>query len=153
MNRQPQRVADTTTGEIHLVQREQRQPFRFEKEEETGKRYMVTAAIAAADLRKAKLSASAFRVLWHLMLITDATCVIYQNQEEIAAATELSQQSVSRAIRQLLDSGHVYEKGGILHLSPKSVYTGTGAQHHEAVERMPDHLREDATVTPLYAVK
>ncbi len=152
MDRQPQRVADMATGEVHLVKKEERKPYRFQREEETGKRHMVTAAIAAAELRKAKLSAAAFRVLWHVMLITDDTCVIYQKQEEIADATELSQQSVSRAIRQLLESGHLYEKGGIVHLSPNTAFTGNGDRHHDAVERMPEHLRKSATVTRLHAV-
>lgn len=152
MDRQPRRVADTTTGEVHLVKKEERKPYRFQKEEETGKRHMVTAAIAAAELRRAKLSAAAFRVLWHVMLITDDTCVIYQKQEEIADATELSQQSVSRALRQLLESGHLYEKGSILHLSPTTAFTGNGARHHDAVERMPEHLREDAPVRHLHPV-
>lgn len=70
----------------------------------------------------------------------------------MAGEIGISQQSVSRGIRELLAGGHLYRDGKYLYLNPFTSHTGTGVEHQKAIARMPDEMRVEATVRHLMPV-
>lgn len=144
-------VVNPDTGETrtHLIEREQRQPYSYPKDDHTGKRHMTLGAVAARRVIEARYGMATVRVLLHLVYTTDKTCVIRQTQTQIAAATGLTQGAVSKAFKQLAADLMIYRQGTTWNLAPNVGYTGTGSEHTEAVARMNEHLSQHDNVIPL----
>lgn len=145
------RVADTTTGEVHLVEKEKRASYGFGKDDE-GKRHMVIGAVAARELVRTDYPVTVFRVLLYIMQITDETCVIKPTQQQIADEVGISRVAVARAVSRLIKDGHLYRDGSVLHLNPLTAFTGTGAEHQKAIARLPVDMQPSAPVRHLKPV-
>ena len=145
-------VADTTTGEVHLVAKEGRAPYGYPLDPVTGKRYMTLGAVAAREALAGAYSAATLRVLLYVVYTCDTSAVVHQTQEQIAEGTHLTQSAVSKALRRLIADELLYRIGKSILLSPGTAYTGSGAEHQKAIARMPEHLRDGATVRHLHPV-
>lgn len=144
-------IADVQTGEMHYVQQYVRSNYGFGKNEE-GKRHMVLGARAAQILMGNGYPASAYRLLMFLCLETDETCIIRYTQAEMAEHTGMSLTTIERSMAALRAGNHVYRTGPVLNLNPLTAFTGSGAEHQKAIARMPEHLRDEATVRHLHPV-
>lgn len=136
-------VADATTGEVLLVEKESRVPYGYPLDPETGKRHMTLGAVAAREALAAAYSTAVLRVLLYVVYTCDSSAVIHQTQEQIAEGTQLTQGAVSKAIRRLVADGLLYRNGKSVLLSPNTAFTGSGAERQKAVARMPqqDNVR------------
>lgn len=143
--------ADTQTGETFLAVERKRAHYGFPKDE-SGGRFMVVGDSTLRLLTGSGYTAGAYRVLMHILLETDETCVIKQTQRELARTLGMGEATVYRAVSSLMDEGHLYRQGEILYLNPLVAFRGTGAEHQRAIARMPEHLRPGAEVRHLQPV-
>lgn len=141
-------VVDPDTGEMHLVEKEKRAAYGLPRDERTGKRHMVFGTVAAEELRRCEYTGATFRVLIHLAYITDDTGVIDQTQEEIAEETGLSQQSVSRAMKQLKEDRYIERRGTVWYLNHHAFYTGSSEKWHQVETKAATHRRTAAAEKP-----
>ncbi|WP_146063568.1 ArsR family transcriptional regulator [Streptomyces sp. SM11] len=98
--------------------------------------YAAHLALADADL-----SAAAFKLFHKMCGIQnrkDHGLVIVENQTKFAEQVGMSQSSVSRGLKQLVEEGFIYADGRNWRLRADFVFNGNGAAQGQAIRSVPD---------------